>query len=157
MDIYTIGVYGKTEEDFFNKITSAGVTYFVDVRLRRGMRGTQYKFVNSLYLQKKLDSLGVKYSHYKDLAPTKEIRSIQATADKQSGDSKRARDRLSLEFCNKYNNEILKNYDFSQLTRRLPSETICFFCVERDCLACHRSLISEYLTGSVSGLSVIHL
>jgi uncharacterized protein YeaO (DUF488 family) len=99
----------------------------------------------------------VRYAHYKDLAPTKEIRSIQVVADKQLGDSKRAREKLSVEFRRKYQQEILNNYDFSQLTGTLPSETICFFCVERDCLACHRSLISEYLMGSVSELSVIHL
>ena len=36
--IYTIGVYGWTEEDFFNKLQEKNIDLFVDIRFRRGMR-----------------------------------------------------------------------------------------------------------------------
>ncbi len=54
MKIYTIGVYGSTEEEFFGKLTKSKIDLFCDIRQRRGVRGRQYAFVNSSYLQKKL-------------------------------------------------------------------------------------------------------
>lgn len=40
-EIYTIGVYGSTEETFFSKLIAAQVDLFVDIRQRRGVRGNQ--------------------------------------------------------------------------------------------------------------------
>ena len=54
IDIYTIGVYNSTEVEFFNKIKSNQIELFCDIRQRRGVRGSKYKFVNSIYLQNKL-------------------------------------------------------------------------------------------------------
>lgn len=68
------GVYGNTEDEFFRKILNEQITLFVDVRQRRGMRGSQYAFANSTYLQNKLKELGIKYVHIKALAPTISIR-----------------------------------------------------------------------------------
>lgn len=58
--IYTIGVYGFNEEEFFNNIVSANIDTFVDIRKRRGVRGSKYSFANSKRLQAKLKELGVK-------------------------------------------------------------------------------------------------
>ena len=72
--IYTIGVYNSTEDSFFDKLKSNDIELFCDIRLRRGVRGAQYKYVNKTYLESKLTSLGIQYLHIKELAPTKEIR-----------------------------------------------------------------------------------
>ena len=69
MRIYTIGVYGSTEEDFFGKLTRSKIDLFCDIRQRRGVRGRQYAFVNSSYLQKKLSGLGIGYLYEKRFAP----------------------------------------------------------------------------------------
>ena len=47
MKIYTIGVYGSSEEEFFGKLTESKIDLFCDIRQRRGVRGRQYAFVNS--------------------------------------------------------------------------------------------------------------
>ena len=52
MDFYTIGVYGKTETDFFTSLINKEIDLFCDIRQRRGVRGKKYSFVNSLKLQK---------------------------------------------------------------------------------------------------------
>ena len=57
LKIYTIGVYGSTEEIFFNKLKLHNIDLFCDIRQRRGVRGSQYKYVNSNYLQAKLQEL----------------------------------------------------------------------------------------------------
>lgn len=157
MQLFTIGVYGLSELEFFEKIKSAEIDIFSDVRQRRGMRGAKYSFVNSTYLQSKLNSLEVSYVHFKDLAPTQQIRSLQVSADSQLGEGKRFRKELSAEFCNEYKAKVLDGFDFSPFLALLAQGKVCLFCVERDCVACHRSLIADHLASTISGLSVTHL
>ena len=88
MIFYTIGVYNLTEELFFEKLTSNNIDIFCDIRQRRGVRGAKYKFVNSIWLQKKLNDLNIKYLYIKELAPTVDIRNIQKTIDKTVFESK---------------------------------------------------------------------
>ena len=72
MDFYTIGVYGKTETDFFTALANHNIDLFCDIRQRRGVRGKKYSFVNSLKLQKKLSELNIKSVSYTHLTlPTK--------------------------------------------------------------------------------------
>ena len=54
MTIYTMGVFGSTEQQFFEKLTENKIDIFCDIRQRRGVRGREYAFVNSNYLQRKL-------------------------------------------------------------------------------------------------------
>ncbi len=72
--IVTIGVYGFDQESFFQALLDAKVDTFCDIRMRRGMRGSKYAFVNSSSLQKRLGELDIQYLHLKDLAPDHEIR-----------------------------------------------------------------------------------
>lgn len=39
MKLFTIEVYGFTEEQFYGKLKKHHIDTFVDIRLRRGMRG----------------------------------------------------------------------------------------------------------------------
>ncbi|WBA07771.1 DUF488 family protein [Salinivibrio kushneri] len=158
MKIFTIGAYGKSEDEFFNSIIENGITYFFDIRQRRGVRGSKYKFVNSKYLQSKLSELGVQYFHIKDLAPTTEIRQIQKKQDSVTNTIKRERQLLSNEFCSTYNQLILNNHQFKkEITEINNGETVVFFCVEAEPLACHRSLVTEKLNKLNSSLEVVHL
>ena len=44
LKIYTIGVYGKTEDEFFDALVENEIELFIDIRARRGMRGSKYSF-----------------------------------------------------------------------------------------------------------------
>lgn len=89
MKIFTIGVYNSSEEAFFNKLIENRIDTFCDIRQRRGVRGSEYKFVNSNYLQSKLADMNIRYGHILDLAPTKEIREKQWAADAANGEKKK--------------------------------------------------------------------
>jgi len=158
MKIYTIGVYGKSEEEFFSSLINNGITCFFDIRQRRGVRGAKYKFVNSNYLQKKLVDINIGYKHLKHLAPTSAIREVQKNQDISSNIKKRDRGLLSNDFCCLYQKEILDDYNFSEeFTAIEQGESIAFFCVEQEHNACHRSLVTKNITGMDSSLEVVHL
>lgn len=158
MKVFTIGAYGRSESEFFNLITQNGITSFFDVRQRRGVRGAKYKFVNSKYLQSKLTELGIKYCHIKELAPTTEIRQTQKNQDHFSNTKKRDRQILSDAFCCLYDKEILENYHFEKEISAINSgESIVFFCVEEEHLACHRSLVTKKLKTKNNLLEIVHL
>lgn len=83
LEFFTIGVYGSNESSYFSKLIKNNIDLFIDVRQRRGVRGAKYSFVNSKRLQHKLSELGVQYLHIVDLAPTKEIRTLQRIDDEK--------------------------------------------------------------------------
>lgn len=158
MRVFTIGAYGKTEDEFFHLMKKNGITIFFDIRQRRGVRGSKYKFVNSKYLQSKLIDLSIRYSHIKDLAPTTEVRQVQKKQDLETNTTKQKRQVLSSEFCCLYDKKILNNHKFEKEISAINSgESIVFFCVEEEHLACHRSLVTERLNKINSSLEIIHL
>ena len=149
MIFYTIGVYNLTEELFFEKLTSNNIDVFCDIRQRRGVRGAKYKFVNSIWLQKKLNDLNIKYLYIKELAPTVDIRNIQKTIDKTVFESKHDRNKLGDAFIEKYKEIVIDNYDFDFFINELKinnAEKVVLFCVEENPNACHRSIVSEELS-----------
>lgn len=143
MFVTATGVYGNSETEFFQKLLDEKITLFVDVRQRRGMRGSKYAFVNSTYLQNKLNELGIQYIHIKELAPTNEIREEQKKYDLLSNQTKQARECLGDKFIALYKEQILKNFDFQNFINQFNSEKVVFFCVEKNCSACHRTLIVD--------------
>lgn len=148
MEFYTIGVYNSKEDDFFRKLTENNIDVFCDIRQRRGVRGSEYSFVNSVRLQQKLAANGVSYIYVRDLAPTSEIRNLQKEADAKLGEQKRSRNQIGKVFSIAYKNQILNNFDFDSLIRMLKNKgakRIVFFCVEEKPEACHRSIVAEKL------------
>lgn len=145
MIITETGVYGDTEAEFFQKLLSEKITLFIDVRQRRGMRGIKYAFANSIYLQNKLKDLGIKYIHMKELAPTAEIREEQKKYDLNIKQLKRSREFLSEKFIELYKEKVLSHFDFQHFISEFALEKVVFFCVEKNCLACHRKLIFDTL------------
>lgn len=147
MKIVTVGVYGFSEEGFFETLRSAGVDVFCDVRWRRGVRGADYAFANRNRLQKRLEAMGIVYLHRRDLAPTPEIRGRQYDEDKKNRVAKRKRDELSSDFIAMYCEDVLSEFDPTGFISTLPegTEVLALFCVERNPQACHRSLLAEKL------------
>jgi uncharacterized protein (DUF488 family) len=147
MKIITIGVYGFTAETFFQALQAAGVDTFLDIRQRRGVRGSAFAFANSQRLQARLAELGIRYRHQQELAPTTAVRQRQQAADKAEKSAKRQRATLSPLFIDAYRQEVLDPFDPQALLNDLPgdAQVIALFCVEREPAACHRSLVAARL------------
>lgn len=143
----TIGVYGFDGESFIGRLREANVRLLLDVRQRRGVRGSEYAWANSIRLQTVLAAAGIAYQHHPELAPTTELRQLQYAEDHRQGVGKRSRHELAAEYTRRYTAEILDHVDLSAIVSALPSSgTAALLCVERDPQACHRSLIAKRLT-----------
>ena len=172
--IYTVGVYGSTEESFFEVLVQNEIDLFIDIRSRRGMRGSKYSYVNSAALQAKLKKLDIYYAHLKELAPTQEIRALQWQADKDDRTRKSDRTELSEEYKSKYKNVILKYgkrradrildpvsvletaMKLAEFPKDKPLQRYVLFCVEANANACHRSLVAARFKEKMGGQE-IHL
>lgn len=172
--IFTIGVYGSTEESFFDALVENEIELFVDIRARRGMRGSKYKHANSSYLRAKLKEFGIYYAHLKELAPTKEIRALQWQADKKDQTRKRDRTGLSAPYVEAYKKQILRYgkrkaelildpentleraKQLAEFPCDRPLQRYVLFCVEANAEACHRSLVAARFKDKIGG-QVRHL
>jgi len=155
--IITTGVYGSSESGFFAALRDAGVDTFCDIRARRGVRGSEYAFVNSQRLQAKLAELGIRYRHCKELAPSEALRKGQYAVEQLDRIAKRKRTELSELFIAGYREEH-REFDSRKFIEQLGPEArvVALFCVERAAAACHRSLLAARLQKDL-GLEVVHL
>jgi uncharacterized protein (DUF488 family) len=155
--IATIGVYGFDGSGFVDALDEAGVTVVVDVRQRRGVRGTQYAWANAQRLQRRLADSHIGYVHHEELAPTTDLRELQYAADTRTGAGKRSRDTLAAEYVDGYTHEILDRTPLQPLLDDLPVHgRAALLCVEAAAAACHRSLIARRLAER-HGFDVQHL
>jgi uncharacterized protein (DUF488 family) len=143
--IATIGVYGFDRETFLATLVDADVDLVLDVRQRRGVRGSEYAWANARRLQDALSEAGINYSHLKELAPTTELRQAQYRADDRRGEGKRSRTVLAPEYADGYTAEILDRVDLAPIVKWVGDSKAALLCVERDPEACHRSLIAARL------------
>jgi uncharacterized protein (DUF488 family) len=142
----TIGVYGFSGDSFLERLRHTDVRLLLDVRQRRGVRGPDYAWANSLRLQAALAQAGIAYEHHPELAPTTELRQVQYAEDDRAGVGKRSRRELAAEYIRRYTTEILDRADLAAIVAALPGHaTAALLCVERDPEACHRSLIAQRL------------
>ncbi|OYO07998.1 hypothetical protein CGZ94_21380 [Enemella evansiae] len=155
--IMTIGVYGFDLATFLERLREANVGLLLDVRQRRGVRGSEYPWANSLRLQAALAQAQIGYRHHRELAPTTELRQLQYAEDHRQGVGKRTRRELAADYTRRYTTEILNHADLMPVVAALPTDrTAALLCVERDPEACHRSLIAGRLTER-HGVTVGHL
>jgi uncharacterized protein (DUF488 family) len=155
--VATIGVYGFDVTGFLAALHEADVGLLLDVRQRRGVRGREYAWANSLRLQAALARAGIEYEHHRELAPTTELRQLQYREDAREGVGKRSRVKLADEYRERYTSEILDRADLDAIVEGLPLDRMsALLCVERDPGACHRSLIAQRIA-EVYELPVIDL
>lgn len=155
--LVTIGVYGFTAETFLDALADADVGVLLDVRQRRGVRGSEYAWANAARLQAVLADAGIENRHHKELAPTTELRQLQYREDERQGVGKRSRAELAPEYRERYTREILDAVELEPIVAELPSEGAgALLCVERDPEACHRSLIARRMEAE-HGVPVTHL
>ncbi|HZO05899.1 MAG TPA: DUF488 domain-containing protein [Solirubrobacterales bacterium] len=143
--IATIGVYGFDSESFLAALAAAEIELLLDVRQRRGVRGSEYAWANAGRLQEALAGAGIAYTHLKELAPTTELREAQYREDDRRGEGKRSRTELAPEYARRYSEEILDPLDLGPIVNWIGASQAALLCVERDPEACHRSLIAERL------------
>jgi uncharacterized protein (DUF488 family) len=155
--VATVGVHGSTLERFLAALSEADVGQLIDVRQRRGVRGSEYAWANAQRLEKALGGAGIDYRHHKELAPTTELRQLQYREDARAGVGKRSRESLAPEFVERYAREVLEHVDLAAIVAEMPADAAsALFCVERDPEGCHRSLIAERLAEEF-GFEVMHL
>lgn len=155
--IATVGVYEFDAGSFIRALEAAAVTKIVDIRQRRGVRGTLYAWANARRLQALLADAQIGYEHHPELAPTTELRHLQYRDDDRQGVGRRSRVRLSPEYVRAYTEEILDHAPLEPLVERLPVHGIgALLCVEATAQACHRSLVAERLADRF-GFDVVHL
>ena len=157
MGLVTIGVYGWDQESFLAALREADVKQLLDVRQRRGVRGSQYAWANSKRLQAALSEAGIAYEHLPELAPTTELRHLQYAEDARQRVGKRSREQLAPEYVSRYVRERLDRVDLEPIVASMPDDgDAALFCVERDPEACHRSLVAERMATQF-GLELRHL
>ena len=153
----TIGVYGFDAGSFLSALGAANVRVVIDVRQRRGVRGSEYAWANAARLQAALADAGIEYLHLKELAPTTELRQLQYAEDARAGVGKRSREELAPEYVARYTAEILDPTGVEPVVDALRADGRgALICVERDPEACHRSLIAARVAEE-HGVSVTHL
>jgi uncharacterized protein (DUF488 family) len=155
--IATIGVYEFDGVSFIRALDGAGVTQVIDIRQRRGVRGSEYAWANAQRLQKRLAEAQIGYEYHPELAPDTEMRQLQYREDAKQGVGKRSREQLSAEYIRVYTEEILDLIPLEPLVKRLPVHGIAaLLCVEATAGACHRSLVANRLADRF-GFEVINL
>jgi uncharacterized protein (DUF488 family) len=155
-EIATIGVYGFDRESFLAALGAARIDLLLDVRQRRGVRGSEYAWANAQRLQGALAGAGIGYSHLRELAPTTDLREAQYREDARLGEGKRSRTALSAEYVRGYTEQILDRVELKPIVRWIGKSRAALLCVERDPAACHRSLIAARLERD-HGFAVHHL
>ena len=145
-EIATIGVYGFDRETFLSTLRDAGVSLVLDVRQRRGVRGSQYAWANARRLQEALQDASIGYEHLPELAPTTELREAQYREDERRGEGKRSRTVLADEYVHGYTEQVLDRANLDPIVRFIGGARPALLCVERDAPACHRSLIAARLS-----------
>ena len=155
--LVTIGVYGWTLDAFLAALRRANVRRLLDVRQRRGVRGSEYAWANSKRLQAALAGAGIEYEHLPELAPTTELRHLQYAEDARRGVGKRSRERLAPEYAERFMRERLDLVDLEPVVASMPPDgATALLCVERDPEACHRSLVAQRMADEF-GIALEHL
>jgi len=146
--LHTIGAYGFSADSFVKALQSASVDLFIDIRARRGMRGSAYAFANASRLEAALAAAGIRYVAAKEVAPTEVVRDAQRNADAREGIAKRDRTHLSDAFVVAYRDQCLSSFDSHRFVEKYidGAKHPVLFCVEREPAACHRSLLAERLS-----------
>lgn len=143
--LLTIGIYGYSARTFVDALTLAGADALIDIRARRGLRGSVFAWGNSRHLQSLVADAGITYLHLREFAPTESIRNLQKAADLESATAKRNRSELSRAFAEAYKHEILRTDSSARLLAAIPDGVTspALLCVERLPEACHRSLLAS--------------
>ncbi len=144
MQVFTIGFTKKTAEDFFSRLTKAGVSRIADVRLNNVSQLAGFaKRADLKYFAKEI--CGIDYMHLPSLAPEKGMLDEYKKKTHDWGT-------YEMRF-----NSLLKERQIEQTLSRQELEGACLLCSEDKPHNCHRRLVAEYLRNAWGDLDIIHL
>lgn len=142
--IYTIGFTKKSAKDFFELLKKEKIDLVADVRLNN--TGQLAGFTKKNDLEYFLSLVEIKYEHWTNFAPTKEMRDKYHSAWNWE------------EYECSYRSLIQKRNALEKLNKPLlKNQKICLLCSEHTPEKCHRRIASEMLSDIVSGTKIVHL
>jgi len=131
LKLCTIGFAGKTAEQFFRLIESAGVRTVIDIRENRiGQLSGYAKFPDIAFFLERV--AGIAYRYEPLLAPTPEIR-------------KRFRETKDWEDYEKSFLDLMRERGFPANYALNGEDNVAFLCSEPGAQCCHRRLVAELL------------
>ena len=144
IQLFTIGFTKKSAEEFFTKLSEAGVKRVLDIRLNNVSQLAGFSKRDDLqYFLKTIRDID--YKHLPELAPTK---GILEEYRKNKGDW-----------------SVYENRFLALLSERKPEERIsramldhgCLLCSEDKPENCHRRLVAEYFRKKLGDVEIVHI
>ena len=143
MKIFTIGFTKTTAENFFSRLSSAGVKKIIDARLKNGSQLSGFAKAKDLkFFSKQL--CNASYVHDLNLAPTQEILDAYKKKEITWG-----------QYEERFNN-LMKIREIEKFEPK-EFENACLLCSEDKPHFCHRRLVVEYLKEKWGNVEIIHL
>ena len=144
MKLYTIGFTKKTAEEFFTRLTKAGVRRVADIRLNNTSQLAGFAKADDLkYFLKAIGKID--YIHLPVLAPTQDILDAFKKSKGKWED---------------YERQFTRLMDERKIEQAAPKELLdgaCLLCSEDTPEHCHRRLVAERLRARWKDVEIIHL
>ena len=153
MIICTIGTRGKTAEDFFETLKTAGVQKVIDIRRQNDSH--LLGFTRKCHLAYLCEAgFAIAYEHIPEFAPSVTLlRWYQSQIRKGKWDHS-----IWDKYVDTYNREVLAQpicEHFKCATEDF--EVVCLLCSEETADHCHRRLLAEHLRDQIEGAKIRHL
>ena len=142
--LYTIGFTRKSAQEFFSKLSNAGVRRVVDIRLNNTSQLAGFaKRDDLIYFLKEIAQID--YTHQPQFAPTQELLDAYK---KQKG---------AWEAFEKSFLALMKERRTEDSVERDTIHQGCLLCSEDTPEHCHRRLVAEYLQQAWGQVEITHL
>jgi len=144
MRIFTIGFTKKTAEEFFTRLSSAGVRRLIDVRLNNVSQLAGFSKRDDLrYFLKTI--CDIEYVHLPEFAPTQEML-----------DDYRKANHDWEAYATRFLALIAERNVENTVDREIFRDS-CLLCSEAEADHCHRRLAAEYLRDRWGNVKIVHL
>ena len=144
MKICTIGFTKKTAQEFFGRLSGAGVKRILDVRLNNTAQLAGFTKRDDLRFFAK-EVLGAEYVHVPMLAPTQEML------------DEYRKEKRGWEVYEKRFLELMREREIEKRLEPGIMDGGCLLCSEDKPHQCHRRLVAEYLKDAWGGVEIEHL
>lgn len=153
MKVFTIGFKGRSAENFFLMLKTAGVQKLIDVRRRNASQLSGYSKGEDLkfFLEK---CFGISYEHIPEFAPSERLlEKYQNLLGK-----KKRNDSAWAYYVDEFGKEVLHEQTVHRFQEAADDlHAVCLLCSEETAERCHRRLLAEYLKEQLSDIEVEYL
>lgn len=142
--LFTIGFTHKSARVFFEILRKNKVKHIIDIRLNN--ESQLAGFTKKEDLKYFLHAIAnIEYSHYPELAPTKEIL------------TKYKKKEINWEEYSHLYLKLLDERNVENLIKRIDLDHACLLCSEEKPDYCHRRLLAEYIKSKIPDVEISHL